>query len=147
MISFRQSPTWTMPGSGAGRITTVWWSSFTTAWATRTNYERILEDTDLLDRIDRGELFSVGRYYLSGQVQIELHPLLQLYTTAIVNLCDPSGVLQPQLVWDVTEDFQAIFGAQWHWGGSGSEYVRRLRGCRRRHDRYAWPRPIDSFSG
>jgi hypothetical protein len=86
------------------------------------DYERVLDDTDLLDRLSRGELFSVGRYYLSGQVQIELHPLLQFYTTAIVNLCDPSGVLQPQLVWDVTEDFQAIFGAQWHWGGCGSEY-------------------------
>ena len=86
------------------------------------DYERVLDDTDLLERIDRGELFTVGRYYLSGQVQIELHPLLQLYTTAIVNLCDPSGVLQPQLVWDVTEDFQAIFGAQWQWGGCGSEY-------------------------
>jgi len=86
------------------------------------NYERVLDDSDLLDRLSRGELFTVGRYYLSGQVQIELHPLLQLHTTAIVNLSDPSGVLQPQAVWDVTENFQAIFGAQWHWGGGGSEY-------------------------
>lgn len=86
------------------------------------DYERVFDDSDLLERLSRGELFTVGRYYLSGQVQIELHPLLQLYTTAIVNLSDSSGILQPQAVWDVTEAFQAIFGAQWHWGDGNSEY-------------------------
>ena len=53
---------------------------------------------------------------------MELHPLVQFFTTAIVNLSDPSGVLQPQVQWDVAENLQAIAGAQWHWGGSDTEF-------------------------
>ena len=67
-------------------------------------------------------MFTIGRFYLAGQVQIELHPLIQLHTTAIVNLSDPSGVLQPQVLWDVVSDWQIIVGAQWNWGADGSEF-------------------------
>jgi hypothetical protein len=86
------------------------------------NYKRVAADSDLLDRLSRGELFTIGRYYLSGRMQVELHPLVQFFTTAVVNLADPSGVLQPQLQWDVTEDLQAILGAQWCWGGRDTEF-------------------------
>jgi hypothetical protein len=86
------------------------------------NYENIVTDTDLLERLSRGELFTIGRYYLAGQVQVEVHPLVHLHTTAIVNLSDPSGILQPQVLWDVLNDWQIIAGLQWHWGGQGSEY-------------------------
>jgi len=86
------------------------------------DYDSIVTDISLLERLSRGELFTIGRYYLAGQVQIELHPLVQLHTTAIVNLSDPSGVLQPQVLWDVVSDWQIIVGAQWNWGGHGSEF-------------------------
>ena len=86
------------------------------------NYETIVTDKSLLERLARGELFTIGRYYMAGQVQIELHPLLHLHTTAIVNLSDPSGVLQPQVLWDVISDWQVIVGAQWNWGDDGSEF-------------------------
>ncbi|MEJ2640425.1 MAG: hypothetical protein P8010_12695 [Desulfosarcinaceae bacterium] len=51
-----------------------------------------------------------------------MHPLVQVYTTAIVNLADPSGLLQPQLLWDVAENWQLILGGQWQWGGRGTEF-------------------------
>ncbi len=86
------------------------------------DYERIATDGSLLERLARGEWYTIGRQYLAGQVQVELHPLVQLHTTAIVNLSDPSGVVQPQVLWDVISDLQIIVGAQWHWGGHGSEY-------------------------
>ena len=86
------------------------------------NYESIVTNRTLLERLARGELFTIGRYYMAGQVQIELHPLLHLHTTAIVNLSDPSGILQPQVLWDIISDWQVILGAQWNWGGDGSEF-------------------------
>ena len=86
------------------------------------DYAETITDTGLVERLDRGELYTIGRYYLAGQMQIELHPLVQLHTTAIVNVYDPSGVLQPQVLWDVTGDLQMIAGAQWFWGGGDSEY-------------------------
>ena len=86
------------------------------------DYAEALEDADLVERLARGELFTIGRYYLSGRVQVELHPLVQFFTAAIVNLSDPSGILQPQVQWDLAENVQAVAGAQWHWGGSDTEF-------------------------
>jgi hypothetical protein len=86
------------------------------------DYEKALAEQALVERLSRGEMFTLGRYYLAGQLQVELHPLVQLQPTVIVNLSDPSGLLQPQITWDVTENVQAILGAQWHWGGNGSEF-------------------------
>jgi hypothetical protein len=86
------------------------------------HYDNVVTDKDLVERLGRGELYTIGQYYLAGQVQIELHPLVQMHTTAIVNAGDPSGVLQPQTSWDITGDLQLIFGALWNWGGDGSEY-------------------------
>lgn len=86
------------------------------------DYAKALTEQALVERLSRGEMFTLGRYYLAGQLQVELHPLVQLQTTAIVNLSDPSGLLQPQFTWSVAENVQAILGVQWHWGESGSEF-------------------------
>jgi hypothetical protein len=86
------------------------------------DYAKALTEQALVERLSRGEMFTLGRYYLAGQLQVELHPLVQSQTTAIVNLSDPSGLLQPQFTWSVTENVQAILGAQWHWGRRGSEF-------------------------
>jgi hypothetical protein len=86
------------------------------------DYKSAASDDLLIERLARGEIFTLGRYYLAGQLQVEVHPLVQVYTTAIVNLADPSGLLQPQLLWDVAENWQLILGGQWHWGGRGTEF-------------------------
>lgn len=86
------------------------------------DYESAVNDDMLIERLARGEMFTVGRYYLAGQLQVEVHPLTQVYTTAIVNLADPSGLVQPQLLWDMAENWQLILGGQWHWGGRGTEF-------------------------
>ena len=86
------------------------------------DYQQALENEPLMDRLSRGEMFTLGRYYLAGQIQVELHPLVQFYTTAILNLSDPSGLLQPQVLWDVATDLQLIVGGQWHWGKEDTEF-------------------------
>ena len=86
------------------------------------DYAKAADDVELAERLERGELFTIGRYYLAGRLQVELHPLLQFHATAIVNVKDPSGLLQPQLLWDVSGNLQMIFGAQGHWGGHSSEF-------------------------
>ncbi len=85
-------------------------------------YTRELESAYIADRLSRGDLFTLGRYYLAGLLQIELHPLVRNHWTFITNLEDPSGLVQPQLLWDAGEDFQVILGAQWHWGAGATEY-------------------------
>ena len=86
------------------------------------DYTDALFTDALVERIQRGEVFTIGRYYLAGSVQIELHPLLNLHLTAIANMADPSGILQPRAVWDVTQNIQLTAGGNIYWGRDGTEF-------------------------
>ena len=86
------------------------------------DYSQSLTDTQLSLRLARGELFTLGRTYLAGQVRAELHPLLQTSLITIINLADPSAIVQPQLEWDLATDWQLIAGASLYRGGSNTEF-------------------------
>jgi hypothetical protein len=75
-----------------------------------------------MERIVRGEIFTLGRKYLSGSVKVELHPLFNVFLTSINNIADPSGIFQPYAVWDLTKSFQLTFGGTIPWGGSETEF-------------------------
>jgi hypothetical protein len=79
-------------------------------------------DPALVARLLRSEMFTIGRYYADGMLQVELHPLLNVYISSIVNLHDPSGVLQPRGIWSITTDLQLTFGANMVWGKPGTEF-------------------------
>ena len=86
------------------------------------NYSESLMDTAVMDRFDRGELFTLGRYYLGGHIRMEVHPLVNIYFAVINNMEDPSGVLQPRLTWDITQDIQLTCGGNIFYGGRDTEY-------------------------
>jgi len=86
------------------------------------DYSKIFVDPDIAERLNRGELFTLGRAYLGGMVQMELHPLFSLYVSVITNLEDPSGVVQPRAIWNFAEDFQLIVGANILCGSEGTEF-------------------------
>jgi hypothetical protein len=85
-------------------------------------YAGALADPDLSERLERGELHTLGKSYLSGHIRVELHPLFNVYLTAINNSADPSGILQPRVVWDAAEDIQLAFGGTLCYGQKGTEY-------------------------
>ncbi len=76
----------------------------------------------VLERLARGELHTLGSAYLSAVLQFEAHPLVNIFLTAINNLSDPSGILQPRLVYDPTQNIRITAGADLYWGESGSEF-------------------------
>jgi hypothetical protein len=82
----------------------------------------VQENPDLAAALVRGEVFTLGKLYLTPHIGVELHPLFNVYATFINNLLDPSGVVQPRCVWSVTEDLEAMAGATVYWGGPGTEY-------------------------
>ncbi|MEJ2156549.1 MAG: hypothetical protein P8X96_14510 [Desulfobacteraceae bacterium] len=86
------------------------------------DYTAALSDPAVSGKINRGELYTLGETYLAGQLGIELHPLVQLRLIAIVNIGDPSTLVQPQLAWDVAQDLQLVLGAEFGWGGDASEF-------------------------
>ena len=79
-------------------------------------------DQNIMDRMLRGELFTLGRNYAAALLQCELHPLFNVACTAITNLHDPSGILLPRAVWDMAQNIQLTFGAMLFLGARDTEY-------------------------
>jgi len=107
----------------------VWWGKnfygfleFYLNGLSHNQYTEVFTDLDIVVRINRGELYTLGRTYLGGHVRVELHPLFNVYVTVIENLGDPSGTIQPRAVWDVAKDVQITFGGTTHYGSRGTEY-------------------------
>ena len=86
------------------------------------NYSESIIDSDVRERLDRGELFTLGRYYLGGHIRMEVHPLVNIFFTVINNMDDPSGIFQPRLTWDITQDLQLTCGGNIFYGSRGTEY-------------------------
>ena len=82
---------------------------------------RALGDPALVERLARGELFTLGRRYADASGNLELNPLVNLWVTALHNLDDGSGLFQPRLVWNATQDLEITVGADLSYGGRGSE--------------------------
>lgn len=85
-------------------------------------YTEAYTDRDISERLERGELYTLGRTYLTGHIRVELHPLFNVYLTVINNLADPSGALQPRAVWDIAEDVQITLGGNKYYGQRDTEY-------------------------
>ncbi len=84
--------------------------------------EEALQDEALVARLLRGELFVTGKYYFDAMVQYEAHPLVNCFVSVIVNLKDYSFLLQPRLVWEMTESLQILTGVNLPVGGRGDEF-------------------------
>jgi hypothetical protein len=86
------------------------------------DYARALLNPKINERLARGELFVLGQNYLSGTLQIEPHALVNVYFTAINNIEDPSGILQPRATWDITQDIQITGGLNIYYGAKDTEF-------------------------
>ena len=86
------------------------------------DYADALLDPNVNERLARGELFVLGQHYVNGHIQVELHPLFKLTLTAINNIEDPSGILQPYAVWDIAQNFQMTTGLNLYYGDKGTEF-------------------------
>lgn len=86
------------------------------------DYSGALANDHMLERLDRGEVFVLGKWYAAAHARIELHPLVNAYATVFVNLNDYSGITQPRMTWDATQNLTFTLGADLHWGGTDTEY-------------------------
>jgi hypothetical protein len=82
----------------------------------------VINDQALYSRLLRGELFTLGRYYLAGSVLVELTPLLQINPVLFINLGDSSGMLQVLGTYSLTENFDLLAGFNLPFGPDGSEF-------------------------
>ena len=84
--------------------------------------QEAFQDPATLERLARGDLFATGRWYIDGMLQYELHPLIHLYASAIVNLEDTSFLLQPRVDWSITSSLQLLVGCNIPVGSANSEF-------------------------
>jgi len=82
----------------------------------------LANNPDLLDRVIRGELFSIGRHYLAGSVLIEMTPLWSITPTVLANLDDPSGLFQLVTNYSVSENIAFLGSINVPVGPKGSEF-------------------------
>jgi len=86
------------------------------------DYQDAVQDPAIVEQLARDDLFILGRNYLSGHIQIELHPLFKVFFTAINNVADPSGIFQPYATWDITQNLQLTGGVNVSYGAKGTEF-------------------------
>ena len=79
-------------------------------------------DTDLAPRLERGEVFTTGKWYAAAQLRFEAHPLINLYAAVIANLHDGSALIQPRAIWDAQQWLQVLAGCDMPLGGGGTEF-------------------------
>ncbi|MCG8636399.1 MAG: hypothetical protein MI863_21380 [Desulfobacterales bacterium] len=86
------------------------------------DYSDHFSDLAVSRRIARGELFALGRFYASANLNLEVHPLVNAYATPILNLNDGSGLFLPRVVYDYADNIRLTVTGALHWGGSNTEY-------------------------
>jgi hypothetical protein len=89
-----------------------------------TNLDRDLATlpAPLSERLDRGELFNLGRDELAAGLQLQWTPLLELEPTVLVNLDDDSSMLLVRVNYDWRENLTIDGGLQVGFGPRGTEY-------------------------
>ncbi|MDM8560294.1 hypothetical protein [Candidatus Parabeggiatoa sp. HSG14] len=85
-------------------------------------HKYISPESTLQTRLQRGEVYTLGRDYFSSGVQIELTPLFNFYTNWIANLHDNSGLFQIRGIYDWTENLQLIGWIDKPYGNEGTEF-------------------------
>jgi hypothetical protein len=86
------------------------------------SFTDLAQNPDLLNRIERGELFTLSRNYLAASATIEISPLFMLIPNFFINLEDPSALAQFVAQYDWKQDLQVLAALNIPIGPDGSEY-------------------------
>ncbi len=79
-------------------------------------------NTALLQRLSRGEVYTLGQTYMALGLDVELHPLVRLRPTVFANLDDHSRLHQLLVQYDVRQNISLMSGVNILSGKRGSEY-------------------------
>jgi hypothetical protein len=84
--------------------------------------EALVQNSELLRRLERGEVFTLGRDYVVASATVEMNPLFMLIPNMFVNLGDPSGLFQLVAQYDWQQNIQVLAAVNIPLGPDGSEY-------------------------
>ncbi len=84
--------------------------------------QSLSNNPDLLNRLARGESYSIGRHYLAGSLMVEMTPLWLLTPTLFLNVEDGSALVQLVSQNDLQENLNFLGSLNIPIGPNGSEY-------------------------
>jgi hypothetical protein len=79
-------------------------------------------NSELVNRIARGELYALGRDYLTAGLTVEWTPRVIIANTLIANLNDGSGLYQGTVTFDWKQNLTVLAGLVLPLGPNGTEY-------------------------
>ena len=82
----------------------------------------LTQNPTLLDRLERGEFFTVGRHYLSGGLIVEMTPLWILSPNVFANVDDSSALLQVVSRNSLSDNVEILAAINLPIGPDGSEF-------------------------
>ena len=82
----------------------------------------LARNSELLARIARGQMFTLGRHYLAGSVMIELTPLWTVTPVLLANVGDPSALLQLTTNYSLSDNMTLLGSINLPVGSNGTEF-------------------------
>ena len=86
------------------------------------SFDCLEQNPDLLVRLARGEIFTLGRNYIALSAMVELNPLFLLTPNVFVNLGDPSALVQVVFQNDLGENMVLLSSINLPVGADGTEF-------------------------
>ncbi len=86
------------------------------------NPGKILGDRDLALRLERGELYTIGRHNMAVSLLVEATPLLNVTSNLFASLEDGSALAQVIMRWDLAQDWQLLGAVTAPLGSKGTQY-------------------------
>ncbi len=90
--------------------------------SSRYDPQSLASNPNLFDRLERGESFALGRHYLAGSILAELTPLWTVSPLLLLNVQDPSALLQLTTQYSVADNVTVLGSLSIPIGPSGSEF-------------------------
>lgn len=120
-LDINWSYSWLWAGHNVSGVIEYFYNGFGLSGSNYTP-QKILDDRDLYQRLQRGELYTIGRNYLAGSMMVELNPLLNITPNLFLNLNDGSVLAQCVVQWDLGQNWQLQGALNAPLGSRGSEY-------------------------
>ena len=115
------SYSWTWGGKNFSGVAEYFYNGFGQADGCY-SLECLSKNPELLNRIARGELFTLGRNYVALSAMIEIHPLFTLTPNLFTNLGDPSALFQVLFQIDPRESLVLLSSVNLPIGADGTEF-------------------------
>jgi hypothetical protein len=115
------SYSWTLGGKNVSGVLEYFFNGFGQSDG-RYSAQDLAQNPELVERLVRGELFTLGRHYVTASALIEVTPLFLVTPNAFVNMSDGSALLQFVTQNDLAENLVLLGAVNLPVGPDGSEY-------------------------